>query len=70
MPEVSGDAAYIVDPFKPEQITEGITKLLSDKALREELVKKGLKQAAKFSWKHMAEDVLSLYKEVYQKHYK
>ncbi len=70
MPEVSGDAAYIVDPFKPEQITEGITKLLSDKALRVELVKKGLKQAAKFSWKHMAEDVLSLYKEVYQKHYK
>jgi len=70
MPEVSGDAAYIVDPFKPEQITEGISKLLSDNALREELVKKGLKQAAKFSWKHMAEDVLSLYKEVYKKHYK
>ncbi len=70
MPEVSGDAAYIVDPYKPEQITEGISKLLSDKALREELVKKGLKQAAKFSWKHMAEDVLNLYKEVYKKHYK
>jgi glycosyltransferase involved in cell wall biosynthesis len=70
MPEVSGDAAYIVDPYKPEEITIAIEKLLTDESLREDLIKKGLEQAKKFSWKRMAEDVLDLYKEVYIKHYK
>lgn len=70
MPEVSGNAAYIVDPYKSEEITIAIEKLLSDESLRKDLITKGLEQAKKFSWKHMAEDVLALYKEVYQKHYK
>ncbi|MDP2723608.1 MAG: glycosyltransferase family 1 protein [Bacteroidales bacterium] len=70
MPEVSGDAAYIVDPYKPEEITVGIEKILSDNALRDDLRTKGLLQAEKFSWKHMAENVLKLYHEVYQNHTK
>lgn len=69
MPEVSGNAAYIVDPYNPADITQGIIKLMADEALRKELIAKGLKQAEKFSWKHMAEDVLKLYQEVYKKHY-
>jgi glycosyltransferase involved in cell wall biosynthesis len=58
-----------VDPYKPEEITAGIEKLLSDSILRDDLRKKGLLQAEKFSWKHMAEDVLKLYHEVYNNHY-
>ena len=69
MPEVSGDAAYIIDPFNPEEITEGILKLLSDEKLKNELIKKGFKQSVQFSWENMAKDVLSLYDEVYKKHY-
>ena len=69
MPEISGDSAYIIDPFKPEEITEGIVKLLNDDALREGLIEKGFKQAKKFSWENMAKDVLNLYDEVYKKHY-
>ena len=68
MPEVSGNAAYIVDPYKPEEITLGIIELLSNKQLREELIEKGYQQSQKFSWKNMAIDVLDLYKEVYKKH--
>ncbi len=68
MPEVSGNAAYIVDPYKPEEITEGIVQLLADSKLREELIEKGYKQSNKFSWKNMAIDVLELYKEVYKNH--
>ncbi|NQU33060.1 MAG: glycosyltransferase family 4 protein [Bacteroidetes bacterium] len=68
MPEVSGNAAYIVDPYKPEEITHGIIELLSNKKLREELIEKGYQQSQKFSWKNMAIDVLDLYKEVYKKH--
>lgn len=68
MPEVSGNAAYIVDPYKPEEITTGIIELLSNEKLRNELIEKGQKQSQKFSWKNMAEDVLDLYKEVYNNH--
>lgn len=70
MPEVSGEAAYIVDPFKPEEIVKGIETLLSDEKLRAKLTKDGIKQAEKFSWKNMAENVLKLYKSVYDSHYK
>jgi len=68
MPEVSGKAAYIVDPYKPEEITKGIIELLANKELRDELIEKGEKQSLKFSWKNMAIDVLELYKEVYKNH--
>lgn len=63
MPEVSGDAALLVNPLKPEEITSAIEKILNDKVLNKELIEKGYKQAAKFSWKSMAEDVLKLYEE-------
>jgi|AntAceMinimDraft_17_1070374.scaffolds.fasta_scaffold15740_2 glycosyltransferase involved in cell wall biosynthesis len=69
MPEVSGDAAYIVDPYKPEEITNGIIELLDNKKLRKELISKGYKQSQKFSWKNMAIDVLKLYEEVYKNHH-
>jgi len=69
MPEVSGDAAYIVDPYKPEEITDAIIDLLGNEKLRDELVEKGYKQSQKFSWKNMAIDVLKLYEEVYKNHH-
>jgi len=70
MPEVSGNAAYIIDPYKPEEITNAIIEIQNDKKLRDELISKGLKQAEKFSWKNMAKEVLELYKEIYNNHKK
>ncbi len=69
MPEVSGGAACIVDPFKPEEITAGIEKILSDKAFRDDIIRKGFRQSDKFSWKNMAKEVLALYETVYNKHH-
>ncbi len=65
MPEVSGEAAMIVDPFKPEEITKAMRELLEDDKLKKELISRGFKQAEKFSWRSMSEDVLKLYEEVY-----
>lgn len=65
MPEIAGDAALIIDPFKPDEITDAIEKLYSDKKLREKMIVKGYKQAAKFTWKAMAENVLKLYNKIY-----
>lgn len=64
MPEVAGNGALIIDPFKPEEITAAIVKLVNDEELRARLIAEGLVQAAKFSWKAMAQHVLEIYKEV------
>lgn len=61
MPEVAGDAASIVDPFKPEEITAAMLKVLSDSHFKGSLISRGFVQAAKFSWKAMAEQVLEIY---------
>ena len=58
MPEVAGDAAILIDPFKPEEITAAMVRLTGNEKLRNELITKGEIQAAKFSWKVMAEQVL------------
>ncbi|MEI7662524.1 MAG: glycosyltransferase family 1 protein [Bacteroidota bacterium] len=64
MPEVAGDAAFIIDPFKPEEITKALLLLTGNNELRAELIAKGFIQAAKFSWKSMAENVLKIYREI------
>jgi len=66
MPEVSGGAAYIIDPYKPNEITSAIIELLNDEVLRGDLIKKGYIQSQQFSWENMAKDVLELYKTVYK----
>lgn len=65
MPEIAGDAATIVDPFKPEEIKAAIGQILEDEKYRNELCEKGMERAKKFSWKIMAEQYLTLYNEVY-----
>jgi glycosyltransferase involved in cell wall biosynthesis len=64
MPEVAGNGALIIDPFKPEEITDALIKILNNQTMREELIKHGFEQAAKFSWKAMAESVLEIYREI------
>jgi len=63
MPEVAGMAACIIDPFKPEEITAALIRILNDKTLNADLARKGYEQAAKFSWKAMAQSVLEIYRE-------
>jgi glycosyltransferase involved in cell wall biosynthesis len=62
MPEIAGDAAILIDPYKPEEITAAMIKVFNDNNLRTTMIADGLMQAAKFSWKAMAQDVLKIYK--------
>jgi glycosyltransferase involved in cell wall biosynthesis len=64
MPEVSGSAAILVDPYQPEELTFAIEHLLSDQKLRMKLRDAGFKQAAQFSWQKMANKVLEIYKDL------
>lgn len=65
MPEIAGDAGAIVDPHKPEEITAAIIRILSDQSYCDEICKKGIERAKKFSWRNMAEEYLKLYEEVF-----
>ena len=64
MPEVAGDAALLIDPFKPETIADAILRLQNHPAERAALVARGLERARQFSWANTARQVLSVYEEV------
>jgi len=57
LPEVSGDAALLVDPLSVEEISEGIERICTDNVLREMLQQKGLLQAAQYPWSKVVEKV-------------
>lgn len=69
MPEVAGDAAHIINPYNPEEITQAIIKILGDKSYYDTLCKKGIERNKLFSWKNMAEQVLVLYNEINTQHH-
>jgi glycosyltransferase involved in cell wall biosynthesis len=65
MPEIAGGAAHIVNPYQPEEISHAMHKIISKGKYRTSLIEKGLEQCKKFSWKIMAAEVLTVYKEIY-----
>jgi glycosyltransferase involved in cell wall biosynthesis len=50
LPELVGEAALLVDPTSVEQISEAMKQIVSDTSLRQQLRRKGLARAARFSW--------------------
>lgn len=63
LPEVVGGAAMLVNPENVFDIARGITEVLTNEELRRDLIAKGRKQAASFSWARTAKEVLDLYEE-------
>ncbi len=62
--ETGGEAALYADPNDPTIIGEQLARLLSDKALRTEMVKLGHQQAEKFTDERVACSLLSVYREL------
>jgi glycosyltransferase involved in cell wall biosynthesis len=60
-PEVVGDAGVLVDPYDVTAITQGMRNILSDAALREKMITRGLKRAKDFSWDRCATQVLEAF---------
>ena len=64
MPEVGGDAVHYVNPAASASITDAMFKLEGDRLYRSSLIERGLRQAAKFSWKQTANLTLAFYEYV------
>ena len=64
IPEVSGNAACFVDPLDINDISCGLSRIVSDSDYRQILIESGYRQITRFSWQKAAAEYISLYKEV------
>lgn len=64
LPEVYGDAAEYFPPDDTSAMVTAIDAVISNEERRAELIRKGRTQAARYSWKRMAEETLAIYKKV------
>ena len=65
MPEIAEDAAHIINPFNPEEITQGLIEIINNETYRTTLCEKGLQRSKQFSWKNMAKEYLHLYELIH-----
>ncbi len=65
LPEVVGDAALVVSPEDEPALSQAIVRALTDRALREEMIARGTRQAAKFSWTRAARETAQVYASVF-----
>ncbi len=64
MPEIAGDAALLIDPYDVDALADAIRRLVSDEALRTELVERGFEQAACFTWERAAQQLRDVYQRL------
>ncbi|HEX3271078.1 MAG TPA: glycosyltransferase, partial [Ktedonobacterales bacterium] len=64
LPEVVGDAGILVDPLNIPALSAAILEVLRNPALSQDLRRKSLEQAARFTWDRTASETLAVYKEV------
>lgn len=63
VPETAGDAALSVDPDDRDGIRRAVARVASDAALREEMIEKGLRHAASFSWADVADRLTGIFRD-------
>ncbi|MCA1554672.1 MAG: glycosyltransferase family 4 protein, partial [Chloroflexi bacterium] len=64
LPEIVGDAGFLVNPDDVNRLAGAIIASLIDEPLRAEHRVKGLAQAAKFSWQQCARATAKVYRDV------
>ena len=61
IPEVTGDAALLVDPTDVTALADGIDQVLRDESLRDALIERGNRQWRKYTWDTTACELTALY---------
>ena len=62
LPEVAGDAAILIDPYKVEEITDVMQAIANDAGLRSHLSQLGLARAKLFSWEKTGQATVEVLK--------
>jgi glycosyltransferase involved in cell wall biosynthesis len=66
LPEIVGNAGLLVNETKAEAIANAMQRIITDPALRKQLVKRGLEQAKQFTWEAAARKTVSVLELVAQ----
>lgn len=64
LPEVAGDAALLVDPDDSVGIAAALRRLTEDESLRSDLIGRGLRRAACFTWEESVRKTWAVYEEL------
>ena len=64
LPEVAGDAAIMIEPTDGDALAEAIASLLGDSHRRQELARRGIAWARRFTWEATARRTLAVYQDV------
>jgi glycosyltransferase involved in cell wall biosynthesis len=63
IPEVTGEAALLFDPFDSSSLVEALKRVLGDSEFRQTLSARGLQRASEFHWKKTARLTLTAYEK-------
>ncbi|WP_062385038.1 glycosyltransferase family 4 protein [Pseudomonas abietaniphila] len=64
LPEVAGDAAWLVDPYDVDSISDAMQGVLNQPALRVQRVELGIARAQEYTWHECARQTLEVYRKV------
>lgn len=64
IPEVTEDAAILIDPHKEDDLEKALVTLLNDETLKANLSQKGYSRSLEFTWKKTAENTLKAYEKL------
>jgi glycosyltransferase involved in cell wall biosynthesis len=64
MPEVVGEAGFLVDPNNPYQFADAVSSLIENEQVRSSMIERGYRQTEKFNWKVSAEKVLEVFNNI------
>lgn len=64
LPEVTGGAAYQIDPYDIDSLISAILLLLNDRELRENMIQEGILWSKNFTWQKTATNTFDLYQSL------
>jgi len=67
LPEITGEAARMVNPDSPADLAQAMKEVLENKDYRDTLIKKGIRQACRFSWEQTAHATEDTYRSAIAK---
>ena len=64
LPEVAGDAAWLVDPERTESLAQALRELTRNEDARQQLARRGRERAEEFTWDKAARQTWEVYRDV------
>lgn len=64
LPEITGDAAILIDPNDPNNLAEAIWEVINNSQMRQKLIQKGKERAKQYSWQQNARETLKAYRSL------